>query len=52
MQFDSVILATHADEALRLIADPTDEEHRALASFRYQHNTATLHTDTSVMPRT
>jgi uncharacterized protein len=52
VQFDSVILATHADEALRLLADPTDGERETLGHFRYQHNTATLHTDASVMPRT
>lgn len=50
-RFDSVILATHADEALRLLADPTEGERETLGCFRYQHNTATLHTDASVMPR-
>lgn len=52
MRFDSVILATHADEALRLLADPTDAERATLGCFRYQNNIATLHTDDSVMPRT
>jgi predicted NAD/FAD-binding protein len=52
VRFDSVIMATHADEALRLIDAPTAEEGGTLGCFRYQHNTATLHTDESVMPRT
>ena len=51
-QFDKVILACHGDEALRLLADPTPDESRLLGEFHYQPNVATLHTDTSVMPRT
>lgn len=51
-EFDRVILATHADQALRLLADPTEDEIRVLSAFRYQKNTATLHTDVAVMPRT
>ena len=47
-----MILACHADEALALLADPTDTERRLLAPFKYQPNTATLHTDPSFMPRT
>lgn len=50
--FDQAIIATHADEALRLIVNPTPEESRLLGAFRYQANTATLHNDPSVMPRT
>lgn len=50
--FDRVILATHADDALRLIVNPTPDESRLLGAFRYQANTATLHTDPAVMPRT
>ncbi len=50
--FDKVILACHADQALALLADPTDQEQRLLREFKYQPNTATLHTDASVMPRT
>jgi predicted NAD/FAD-binding protein len=51
-EFDRVILACHADQALRLLADPTAEERRVLGAFHYQDNTATVHTDASVMPRT
>lgn len=50
--FDHVILACHGDQALRLLQNPTDAEHRLLSEFHYQPNTATLHTDASVMPRT
>ena len=50
--FDKVILACHADQALRLLADPTELEARLLREFRYHANTATLHTDASLMPKT
>ncbi len=50
--FDQAILATHADVALRLLVNPTPEESRILGAFAFQPNTASLHTDTSVMPRT
>jgi predicted NAD/FAD-binding protein len=50
--FDKVILACHADQALALLSDPRPEESRLLGEFAYQRNTATLHTDSSVMPRT
>lgn len=50
--FDRVIFATHADQALRLLADPTMDEARLLGKFKYQQNIATLHTDSSVMPKT
>jgi len=49
--FERVILACHADQALRLLADPTADEARLLGAFRYQPNLAALHTDTRVMPR-
>ncbi len=49
--FDRVIVATHADQALELLARPTDDEARLLREFNYQQNHATLHTDERVMPR-
>jgi predicted NAD/FAD-binding protein len=49
--FDQVIVATHADQALRLLAQPTPDESRLLSEFKYQANTATLHTDASLLPR-
>ncbi len=48
--FDRVIVATHADQALELLARPTDDEARLLREFGYQKNHATLHTDERVMP--
>ena len=50
--FDQVILACHGDQALQLLERPSAGEARLLREFKYQPNTATLHTDTSVMPRT
>lgn len=50
--FDKAILACHADQALSLLTDASDAERRLLREFKYHPNTATLHTDTSVMPRT
>jgi len=48
--FDEIVLACHADQALELIADPTPTEEELLSSFPYQRNEAVLHTDTSVLP--
>ncbi len=51
--FDKVILACHPPTTLALLgAGATAEERRGLAPFHYQPNTATLHTDEAVMPRT
>ena len=49
-QFDHVIVATHSDQALRLIADPTPAERSVLGAIRYQPNTATLHNDPRMLP--
>jgi predicted NAD/FAD-binding protein len=51
LDFDRVVLACHADQALRLLADPDADQRRLLPPFRYQKNRATLHTDTGVMPK-
>tara|TARA_B100001142_G_scaffold312378_1_gene347717 strand:- start:33 stop:1301 length:1269 start_codon:yes stop_codon:yes gene_type:complete len=48
--FDSVIIATHSDQALLLIDDLTDKENDILGKIKYQKNTALLHTDTSILP--
>ncbi|WP_043702973.1 NAD(P)/FAD-dependent oxidoreductase [Tepidimonas taiwanensis] len=50
-RFDEVVLATHSDQALALLARPTEAEQAVLGAIRYQPNRAVLHTDTSVMPR-
>jgi predicted NAD/FAD-binding protein len=49
--FDKVILATHSDQALALLAQPTAAEQAVLGSIRYQPNRAVLHTDTAVLPK-
>jgi hypothetical protein len=48
--FDDLILATHSDDSLRLLSDPTAAETAALSAMRYQPNQATLHADASLMP--
>jgi predicted NAD/FAD-binding protein len=50
-EFDRVIIAAHADEALAMLGAPDEAQSRLLGAFGYQKNTATLHTDTTVMPR-
>jgi predicted NAD/FAD-binding protein len=49
-RFDYVVLATHADEALDVLLDPSDEERQLLGAWKYRQNRCVLHTDTSVMP--
>ncbi|WP_431276804.1 NAD(P)/FAD-dependent oxidoreductase [Variovorax ureilyticus] len=48
--FDHVVVATHADQALRLLADATHTERRLLGAFGYSRNHAVLHTDPALMP--
>jgi uncharacterized protein len=48
--FDSVVVATHADTALSLLADPTAAEREVLGAFRYSTNDTVLHTDTALLP--
>lgn len=50
-EFDAVVLATHSDQALALLAAPTRAQADVLGAIRYVRNYVTLHTDTSVMPR-
>lgn len=50
--YDQVIFACHADETLSLLGDADAQERSLLGEFKYQPNTATLHTDAGVMPRT
>lgn len=49
--FDHVVLACHADQALRLLIDPTAEERGILGAVPYARNDATLHTDEALLPR-
>jgi len=51
-QFDHVVLACHADQALRMLqAEATPTERGVLSSFEYEKNVAVLHTDVSLLPR-
>ena len=50
-RYDQVVLATHADQALRLLPDASADEARVLGAFRYSRNLAVLHRDASLMPR-
>lgn len=50
LTFDALVLATHADEALALLADATPEERARLAPWTYQRNHAVLHGDAALMP--
>jgi len=49
--FDQVVLATHADQALAILADTDGTERSLLGAFRYSDNLAVLHRDPSFMPR-
>jgi predicted NAD/FAD-binding protein len=49
--FDHVIVATHSNDALSLLSDPTDAEREVLSALRYQPNDVALHTDQSLLPR-
>lgn len=48
--FDHLVLATHSDQALALLAEPSPAEAAVLGAIRYQPNHAVLHTDASVLP--
>ncbi|HLM27572.1 MAG TPA: FAD-dependent oxidoreductase [Thermoleophilaceae bacterium] len=50
-EFEEVVLATHSDQSLALLADPTDAEAEVLGAVAYQPNEAVLHTDRSLLPR-
>jgi predicted NAD/FAD-binding protein len=50
-RFDAVVIATHSDQALALLADPSERERELLGAIPYQRNEAVLHTDRSLLPR-
>jgi predicted NAD/FAD-binding protein len=50
-RFDQVVIATHADQALRLLPDAHAEESRVLGAFGYSRNRAMLHSDPALMPQ-
>ncbi|QGG41007.1 NAD(P)/FAD-dependent oxidoreductase [Aeromicrobium yanjiei] len=47
---DAVVIATHANDALALLTDPSDEERRVLGAFAYSDNEVVLHRDPSLLP--
>jgi uncharacterized protein len=49
-QFDAVVIATHPDQALALLAPATRAEREVLGAFRYTPNPAVLHTDSRLLP--
>jgi predicted NAD/FAD-binding protein len=50
-RYDHVIVATHSDQALRMLTDASARERELLGAIRYQPNEAVLHTDSSLLPR-
>lgn len=50
-RFDRVVIAAHADQALGMLADPSEEERRLLGAFDYIVNDTVLHSDTRLMPQ-
>jgi len=49
--YDKVVIATHADEAISLIDKPTQKETEILSNFSYKENVAFIHTDKRAMPK-
>jgi predicted NAD/FAD-binding protein len=49
--FDHVVIAAHADQALKLLADPSADESALLGAFAYTQNLTILHRDASLMPK-
>ena len=49
--YDKVVFATHADEALKLLKKPTKNEIKILSKFKYKKNIAYLHNETKLMPK-
>ncbi|MGD9326930.1 MAG: FAD-dependent oxidoreductase [Desulfobacterales bacterium] len=49
-RFDQVVIATHSDQALAMLEDPTDSETNILGAIPYQENQAVLHSDESLLP--
>jgi predicted NAD/FAD-binding protein len=49
--YDNVVIATHSDQALALLGDPSDKEREILGAIPYQENETVLHTDHSLLPK-
>jgi predicted NAD/FAD-binding protein len=50
-RYDQVVIATHSDQALAMLSDPSARETRLLGAIPYQRNEAVLHTDSALLPR-
>ncbi len=50
-RFDEVVIATHSDQALQMLADPSPAEREILGAIGYQRNDTTLHSDARLLPR-
>ena len=50
-RFDQVVVAAHSDQALRMLADPSEEEKAILGALPYQNNEVVLHTDVRLLPQ-
>ena len=48
--YDKVVLASHADESLKIISDITNKEREILSNFKYKPNKAVIHSDENLMP--
>ena len=51
LDYDHVVLASHADQSLQILDNPTSDEKRILGEFKYVSNRAILHTDEKLMPK-
>ena len=51
LQFDKVVIATHSDQALKLLAQPSRAESEILGAIPYQSNDVVLHTDARLLPK-
>ena len=49
--YDKVVLASHADESLNILSDPTNQEREILSNFKYRKNIAVIHNDERAMPK-
>jgi predicted NAD/FAD-binding protein len=50
-KYDEVVFATHSDDTLAMLADPTPDERRLLGAIAYQPNSVVLHSDAAIMPK-
>jgi predicted NAD/FAD-binding protein len=50
-RYDEVVIATHSDQALAMLTDPSPAEREILGAIPYQRNEAVLHTDSALLPR-